>query len=314
MRRRVRRLKKLLVWGPVYLALISLLLSLVLLILYCKQASDYKETKEELETVIMQQNELMEKLDAINSTASTQTVSAEENKVNYDGMAETSEESDKSAVSFETGREDWPKKVYLTFDDGPSSNTAKILDILKDHGVHANFFCVGTENKELREMYRRILDEGHVLGMHSYSHKYNEIYSSKQAFTNDLDKITQLIFDETGFTPKYYRFPAGSANDVSSVDVDTLIPVLEARGLKYFDWNVASGDATNPMLSKEKIIENSLSNIDKHEETMILFHDLGNKTSTVEALSTIIEALQEHRIPIALIDDTTPQIKQNKKQ
>ena len=83
------------------------------------------------------------------------------------------------------------------------------------------------------------------------------------------------------------------------------IKVLDERGIRYFDWNVVAGDATNPMLPAEQIIENSLCDLNEYEEAMILFHDLYNKTSTVEALPTIIEAIQASDIPIATIDDTT---------
>ena len=83
------------------------------------------------------------------------------------------------------------------------------------------------------------------------------------------------------------------------------IKVLDERGIKYFDWNVVAGDATNPMLPADKIVENSLCDLNEYEEAMILFHDLSNKTSTVEALPRIIEAIQAAGIPIVPIDDTT---------
>ena len=171
--------------------------------------------------------------------------------------------------------------------------------------MKGNFFVVGTENENLRRMYKRIVDEGHVLCMHSYTHKYNEIYSSVDAFTEDLDKITALIEDVTGKEPAGYRFPGGSSNSVSKIPMKEFIKVLDERGITYYDWNIVSGDATNPMLPKEKIIENSLSDLCEFEEAMILFHDLSNKTSTVEALPEIIEAIQEKGIPIVPIDDET---------
>ena len=70
------------------------------------------------------------------------------------------------------------KKVYLTFDDGPSDHTDEILDILKKNKVRATFFVVGKETEHAKKMYRRIILEGHTLGMHSYSHNYDQIYAS----------------------------------------------------------------------------------------------------------------------------------------
>ena len=309
---RVQRLKRLLLFGPYIVVLVPLILCVVLFVLLGHQSSRIEKVEEDIQVISFNQKEIIGKVDEINSTLE------EMGKRLDDVAAQTEQNTDALSVSFydntESVRTEWPKKVYLTFDDGPSPNTSKILDILKEYGVKGNFFVVGTQSKELRGMYRRILDEGHVLGMHSYSHKYSDIYSSVDAFTEDLDKITQLLYDETGVTPKLYRFPAGSKNDVSRTDMNELIRVLDARGITYYDWNVASGDATNPMLPTEQIIENSLSGIDRYEEVMILFHDLSNKTSTVEALPSIIEALLERGIPIAPIDDTTMSIKHNNKQ
>lgn len=305
MRMRINRIKKLLLIVPSVLAIISVLFVILLFVMYNRQAADIAKIEENLKTVNASQEKILSGVDA-----KTSNVKSDDDSDDGAGGSQDIE----TYSTEDLNRDEWPRRVYLTFDDGPSSNTSRILDILREYDVKANFFCVGAQTEELRGMYRRILDEGHVLGMHSYSHKYSEIYSSVPAFTDDLDKITLLMYEETGICPKYYRFPAGSDNDVSSVDMDTLVPVLESRGLKYFDWNVASGDATNPMLPKEKIIENVLGSIDKYEEAMILFHDLGNKISTVEALPNIIEALKERHIPIVLIDDTTTQIKQNNEQ
>ena len=205
----------------------------------------------------------------------------------------------------ELQQEKWPCKVYLTFDDGPSYYTDDILDILKRYGVKANFFVIGTEDPELRKIYRRIIDEGHVLGMHSYSHKYQDIYASVDAFATDLSRLETLLYDETGVIPKLYRFPGGSSNTVSPVSMGYFIDYLTAKGITYYDWNISSGDASTRLLPKDDIVRNSLYRMDENEETMILLHDIGDKSTTVEALPEIIEALQEQGLPITTIDDTT---------
>ncbi len=201
--------------------------------------------------------------------------------------------------------QDWPKKVYLTFDDGPSIHTDDILDILGSYGVKGNFFVVATDKPELKKMYKRIIDEGHVLGMHSYSHKYNEIYASRDSFINDVSKIQSLIYDETGFMPTIYRFPGGSSNKVAKLDMSTYVDVLAERGITFYDWNISSEDATTPAPDRDQIVMNSLNGIQNHEEAMILMHDLGNKNATVEALPLIIERLIEMGAQIAPIDENT---------
>ncbi|MBO4883511.1 MAG: polysaccharide deacetylase [Lachnospiraceae bacterium] len=183
-------------------------------------------------------------------------------------------------------------KVYLTFDDGPSASTDEILDILDEYGVKATFFVIGRESEEDNRLYNRIVSEGHTLGMHSYSHKYSKLYSSEEAFSEDLDRLTELLEDVTGVTPKFYRFPGGSSNTVSSLDIHRFIDILDARGISYFDWNVSVGDATGIPISADAIVNNALSGIEERDTTVILMHDGQYKRATVEALPRIIEALQ----------------------
>lgn len=200
------------------------------------------------------------------------------------------------------------KKVYLTFDDGPSSNTDQILDILKDYDVKATFFVVGKTDERSVKAYQRIVEEGHTLAMHSYSHRYDEIYESKEAFARDLNSLQEYLYETTGVWPRIYRFPGGSSNTVSKVDMQELIEYLTDIGITYFDWNVASGDAVSRTLPAETIVNNCLSGIEKQKESVILMHDASNKETTIEALPQIIEAIQEQGdaelLPIT--DETVP--------
>ena len=200
------------------------------------------------------------------------------------------------------------KKVYLTFDDGPSSNTDQILDILKDYDVKATFFVVGKTDERSVKAYQRIVEEGHTLAMHSYSHRYDEIYESKEAFARDLNSLQEYLYETTGVWPRIYRFPGGSSNTVSKVDMQELIEYLTDIGITYFDWNVASGDAVSRTLPAETIVNNYLSGIEKQKESVILMHDASNKGTTIEALPQIIEAIQEQGdaelLPIT--DETVP--------
>ena len=203
------------------------------------------------------------------------------------------------------------KRAYLTFDDGPSPNTDRILDILDEYNVKGNFFVIGRFAEGYKEQYNRILKEGHVLGMHSYSHIYTEVYESPDSFTADLNHVQYVIYSITGYTPSIYRFPGGSSNDISTIDMKEFIDILDKRGIVYYDWNVNSGDAETATLPKESIINNvfdginGLENAQERNEVMILFHDLKEKTTTVEALPAIIEGLQAQGYVIAPIDDYT---------
>lgn len=200
------------------------------------------------------------------------------------------------------------KKVHLTFDDGPSIYTDDILDVLREYDVKATFFVNGREDENSLAMYRRIVEEGHTLGMHSYTHKYGEVYASKEAFIEDTLRLQKLLAETTGVTPMLYRFPGGSSNHVSSANINDLIDWLNGQGIAYFDWNISSGDSTSGGLSAQQIVNNCTNTIPNHEEPVILMHDSGAKRTTVEALPLVIEKIQamEGVEITAITEDTEP--------
>lgn len=198
------------------------------------------------------------------------------------------------------------RKVYLTFDDGPSRNTDKILDILNEYGVKATFFVVGKEGFE--EQYQRIVAEGHTLGMHSYSHKYREIYQSKEAYAMDLEQIQSYLYEMTGVTSRIVRFPGGSSNSVSNVDMHELTSYLDEKGITYFDWNVSSADAGKGNISASQITANVMNNVMKYDSAVVLMHDSADRNSTVEALPMIIEKIleSENTVLLPISEETVP--------
>ena len=183
------------------------------------------------------------------------------------------------------------KKVYLTFDDGPSIYTDDILDILKDYGVKATFFVVGKTDTFSKAMYKRIVDEGHTIGMHSYSHKYDKIYNSVEDFDKDFTKLWNLLYDTTGLEPKIYRFPGGSANKVNKKGMDEFIKYLNEKSIVYYDWNVLNGDATNIKYTDEQLIDNVLKGVEAKKTSIVLLHDAASKKATVRTLPALLEEL-----------------------
>ena len=212
----------------------------------------------------------------------------------------------------EQNAQDWSsdsgiRRVYLTFDDGPSSNTDKILDILNEYGVKATFFVCG--NERYMEEYQRIAKEGHTLGMHSYSHKFQEIYQSTEAFVEDMDRLHDYLYEVTGVDSNIVRFPGGSSNTICEKDVmQDLISYLSQEDMPYFDWNVSSGDAASSYISAEQIAKNVLDNVWKYDSVIVLMHDASNKDTTVEALPIIIEKIleSEDTVLLPITEDTTP--------
>lgn len=196
-------------------------------------------------------------------------------------------------------------KVYLTFDDGPSENTEAILDILAEYDVKATFFVVGREDEASQELYRRIVEEGHTLGMHSYSNKYSVIYQSAEAFETDYQKLRDYLFDITGTECKYYRFPGGSSNQISNVPMSDLIQFLNEQGTVYYDWNVSAGDEAVAAYTADEMVENVTEDVVKYKTSVVLLHDDADKSTTVEAIRPLIEALQEMGAEILPIDENT---------
>lgn len=197
------------------------------------------------------------------------------------------------------------KKVYLTFDDGPSDNTEKILEILKETNTKATFFVIGHTDEHSKEMYRRIYEEGHTLAMHSYTHQYQKIYQSVNAYKKDMTKLYNLLYEITGQKPKFIRFPGGSSNTVSKVDMKNIILYTKKAGYTYFDWNVINGDATGQTLSDEQMINNVISGVDMYDTSVVLMHDCAGKEQTVRTLPAIIKRLKKMKVTMLPINDTT---------
>lgn len=185
--------------------------------------------------------------------------------------------------------------AYLTFDDGPSANTERILDILAANNIKATFFVNGRGGRE--STYLRIANEGHKIGNHTYSHDYSEVYSSREQFLNSVNQLNDYLGALGIAKPDIIRFPGGSNNQVSipygGADLmDMLVSDVMAYGYDYFDWNVSSGDASKITEEKGVIVNNVINGCKGKSNPVILMHDSGPKTTTAEALQEIIDYLR----------------------
>lgn len=192
----------------------------------------------------------------------------------------------------ETKREDG-KVAYLTFDDGPSSNTPQILKILEENNIKATFFVTGPSSVKYPEHLKAISDAGHKLAVHTYSHKYDEIYSSVEMYLADFNQMYTIIEETTGIKPNIFRFPGGSINNYNRSIYMPIIAEMTRRGFVYFDWNVSSGDVAAGA-SKSVIVKNVLNGSAKQRKSsVILMHDRADVSNTVAALPEIITGLIE---------------------
>ena len=193
------------------------------------------------------------------------------------------------------------KVVYLTFDDGPSENTKKILDILAEYNAKATFFITGA-NKECRHYIKEAYEAGHTIGLHTYTHDYDKVYASDKAYFDDLAEVGEVAKEQIGFVPCFVRFPGGASNMISAKYnkgiMSRLVESVQDKGYQYYDWNVDSGDAAG--CNKKEIEENATT--DKINHIMILFHDAQTKDATVEALPAILKYYSEKGYEFRAID------------
>lgn len=191
--------------------------------------------------------------------------------------------------------------IYLTFDDGPSPYTANLLDILKKYGIKATFFVTGAGDESL---ITREYNEGHAIGLHTMTHRYDLVYSSPEAFFAELDAVQARVKNATGKTTNLVRFPGGSSNTISRrYDHGTHIMSYLAqettnRGLVYFDWNVDSNDAGTAKTAGE-VYTNVVTTL-KPGESVVLQHD--NRDFSVAAVESIIQYGLEHGYTFAKLD------------
>ena len=197
------------------------------------------------------------------------------------------------------------KNAYLTFDDGPSSRTLEILDILKERDIKATFFIVSNNNN--LDILKRIAEEGHTIGIHSHSHNYYGIYKSVEAFLDDFNTCYNKIYEASSVKPEIFRFPGGSINAHNMGIYQDIISEMLRRGFIFYDWNASTQDAVTTT-TPEAIVKNVKDTVKDQENVIILGHDSESKYSTVKALPEIIDYLQEKGYTLNKLDNTVAPI------
>lgn len=309
-KKRVKRLKKELILLLCMALCLSISLSVTALVKLQRMEKTLAKLTETLAEISTQKDLLTDvsaQVSAVGTTASsgqgTNETANSSREVSGELIAQEAELDSSKQAELEAAH-----KVYLTFDDGPSIYTEDILDILDRYDIKATFFVVGKETEDAKQAYRDIVEKGHTLGMHSYSHKYSEIYASEETFAEDFRKLQDYLEEVTGVKSNVYRFPGGSSNTVSKVDMKMLATFLNEQNVRFFDWNVASGDGSSARLSVDTLVKNSTKGLEEHAESVILLHDSGEKRTTVEALPIIIEKIQamEDTVILPITDATEP--------
>ena len=180
------------------------------------------------------------------------------------------------------------KVVYLTFDDGPGEYTAQLLDVLAKYPEVKVTFFVTNQFPDYQDLIAREYNEGHSVAIHTYSHKYDVIYSSEEAYWDDFNKMQDVIVAQTGQETKLLRFPGGSSNLISDFNpgiMTRLTQQMDEKGYVYFDWNVLSGDAGETEDTAE-VVRRTTEAISEMSVSVVLQHDI--KEFSVNAVEDII--------------------------
>ena len=197
------------------------------------------------------------------------------------------------------------KTVYLTFDDGPSGHTDQILEILKKNNIKATFFVIGI-GKNFKD-YKKITDQGHAIGLHSFTHEYKKVYANEDSFFKEFYQIRDAIKSTTGQDVKIIRFPGGSSNAIASKALKTaIINRLTREGFVYFDWNCDSTDASGNNVPVPKLVKYGICTT--HPEINVLMHDTNAKKTTVQALQQIIDGYRKAGYTFETLDVNSPRI------
>ncbi|HAY03710.1 MAG TPA: polysaccharide deacetylase [Lachnospiraceae bacterium] len=286
-KKRVKRIKKIIVGTAIVLLLLPTIMCLFLLV-------KVHSLEKQIETITK-----------VSDSGAVQAQEKEVKTTKAPKKASTAEPTIKPTDDTTT------KKVYLTFDDGPGSQTGKILDILKKNHVKATFFVTGKEDASSKKIYQRIVKEGHTLAMHSYSHIQDVIYDSKEAFEKDLKQINRCLYEATGVHTKFYRFPGGSSTQNTSLSIQNFIDVLKKNHYLYLDWNVISPDINNANATKEQVVTGVMQGVDAYDTAVVLMYDVADKPMTVKALPSIIKQIKAKNYELLPVDESMILIQHN---
>ena len=187
------------------------------------------------------------------------------------------------------------KRAFLTFDDGPSTNTKSILDILKANEIKATFFVIGSQVETFTETTNRIYNEGHYIANHGYTHRYESIYQSPEQVLYEYNLCNQIVAN-TIQVPEYnshlFRFPGGSVGGKYAQIKNQAISILEQNNILYIDWNSLTGDSEKTNPTPEYIMQNLQKTTNNKNSVIVLMHDAQAKQITVDTLQLVIDYLR----------------------
>lgn len=201
--------------------------------------------------------------------------------------------------------EDDKKIIYLTFDDGPSYKvTNKVLDILKENEVKATFFLIGNQIKDKEDVVKRIYNEGHSIGLHTYTHNFRKIYCNEDRFIQEMMFCRSEIQEVIGIAPNIIRFPGGSYKHLSK----SYLKKLHDNNFRVYDWNMDNCDGLNPKIQPYNLYAKAVKGSDKLDNVILLLHCTDMNKNTCKALPKIINYYKSQGYEFKIITDETAEL------
>ena len=268
---KTKRRKKLVIVYFIIL-LLTLILSIYLGIVAAKKKNSTKTSDTNVKQMDIQQEEINQPI---------------ENEKDYKKFV-------KNVENIYNGTEE--KRVFLTFDDGPSKSvTPHILDVLKENNIKATFFVLGNRVKLNPDLVKREYNEGHYIANHGYSHKYSKIYVNTKTVLDEYyktEKQIQNAIGDSNYTSCLFRFPGGSVGGAYYKIKKQAKTELKKKNIAYLDWNALTNDAAGAN-TKEKLIKNLKKTVGNHTNVVLLMHDASDKILTYETLNQVITYLKQ---------------------
>ena len=197
------------------------------------------------------------------------------------------------------------KTIYITFDDGPGGKVTKsVLDTLKKENVHATFFVIGSQVKDQEDIILRMKNEGHSIGLHSFTHDRNKLYCSSDNFLKEMLKCQATLYDVTKENYNILRFPFGCNNNTYKLKKE-LVDLLHSNNLKIFDWTLDSGDGRNYKTSPENLIKNSCKS---DQNIVLLMHCSFLNENSARALPGIIKYYKDNGYEFKTLDENSNEV------
>ncbi|WP_297418157.1 polysaccharide deacetylase family protein [Clostridium sp.] len=213
--------------------------------------------------------------------------------------------NNKQCMESEVIAEEDKKIIYLTFDDGPSYKvTSKVLDILQENEVKATFFLIGSQIKDKEDVVKRIYNEGHSIGLHTYTHNFRKIYCNEDRFIQEMMFCRSEIQEVIGVAPNIIRFPGGSYKHLSK----NYLKKLHDNNFRVYDWNLDNCDGLNPKIQPYNLYMKAIKGSDKLDNIILLLHCTDMNKNTCKALPKIINYYKSQGYEFKVITDETAEL------